>query len=941
MRSAIDKTGATARLVSGIVSLLFVFLAQIAWAETSPRYYAVEASARVQSSPPKITLEWPADERATSYRVYRKPLGASSWTPLGSLQGNGTVYTDTAVSAGSAFEYQIEKSTSYGYKGYVYLFGGIEAPMIENRGKVVLIVENKYAADLASELFRLQQDLAGDGWVVLRHDVARSDTPVNVKKLIKADYDADASNVKSVFLFGNVPVPYSGDFCPDNHVLDHQGAWPADAYYGDMDGTWTDQSVYSTSAERSRNHNVPGDGKFDQTNLPSEVELQVGRVDLSNMTCFANKTPSRSEKDLLRQYLNKDHNFRHRLIAVERRGLVCDNFGERNGEAFAASGWRNFAPFFGASKVSEVPGGSYFPTVASQSYLWSYGTGGGSFYTCNGIGSSDDFANIDVKTVFTMFLGSYFGDWDNESNFLRAPLGSTTYGLTASWSGRPHWYYHHMALGETIGFSTRLSQNNSGLYVAQNQGARQVHVALMGDPTLRMHPVVPPSGLSGSANSSGVTLNWGPSPDTNLRGYHVYRAASALGPFTRLNGAPISGTSYTDQGASGNSTYMVRAIKLEEAGSGTYLNPSQGVFFSVNGSGGNPPPPTPPAPPANLSAAAPLSSEVMLSWIDASSNETGFRVERKSGSAGVFQQIAVADANSVSYRDSNVVPGTFYGYRLRAINSLGDSPNSNESSVTTPAAVIPSGPTQVAFIKADNSTQGNWRGAYGTDGYQIMGNEVSYPAYAVVTSNGKAYYEWRDSTTDPRALQKAGASDRVAASWYSSSEFSVEVNFIDGKTHRLGIYCLDWDASGRSQTVDVLDSATGAVLNSQTLTAFSGGRYLVWDIRGQVSLRFKKVSGFNAVLMGLFFDQATTQFGGSNSGSGALSLGSANPLANGQFQLRITGELGQIFTIQASSDCKSWTPINTVTLLNPIQDFSDPNARQFPTRFYRAVPLIP
>jgi hypothetical protein len=644
--------------------------------------------------------------------------------------------------------------------------------------------------------------------------------------------------------------------------------------------------------------------------------------------------------------LNKDHNFRHRLMAVERRGLVCDNFGERDGEAFAASGWRNFAPFFGAANVSEVPYGNYFPTVASQSYLWSYGTGGGSYYTCNGIGSSDDFANTDVKTVFTMFLGSFFGDWDNESNFLRAPLGSTTYGLTASWAGRPHWFYHHMALGETIGFSTRLSQNNGsgGLYAAQNQGSRQVHVALMGDPTLRMHPVIPPSGLSGSVNSSGVTLNWGPSSDTNLRGYHVYRAASALGPFTRIDaGAPISGTSYTDQSGSGNYTYMVRAIKLEESGSGTYYNPSQGVFFSVNGSnsGGTPPPPIPPAAPANLSAAAPASSEVLLSWIDASSNETGFRIERKYGAAGVFQQIAVVAANVASYRDSNVVPGTSYGYRLRAINSQGDSSNSNEASVTTPSIVIPSGPTQVAFIKTDSSTQGNWQGAYGAEGFQIIGNEVSYPAYAVVTSNGKAYYEWRDSTTDPRALQKAGTSDRVAASWFANSEFSVEVNFIDGKTHRLGIYCLDWDASGRSQTVDVLDRATGAVLNSQTLAGFSGGRYLAWDIRGQVNLRFKKESGFNAVLMGLFFDQATTQFGGSSSSSGVLSLGSTGGLANGKFQLRISGEIGQIFTIQASSDFKSWTPINTVTLLNPIQDFSDLNASQFPARFYRAVPLIP
>src|SRR5690606_147611 len=152
------------------------------------------------------------------------------------------------------------------------------------------------------------------------------------------------------------------------------------------------------------------------------------------------------------------------------------NFVGRDGLAFASSGWRNFASMFGAEKVTAVPGWQYFPTVGSSGYLWSYGTGGGGYYTCNGVGGSDDFANVEVQTVFTMFLGSYFGDWDNESNFLRAPLGSGK-ALTTSWAGRPHWFYHHMALGEPIGYSTTLSQNNGygGLYEGQNWGTRQVH----------------------------------------------------------------------------------------------------------------------------------------------------------------------------------------------------------------------------------------------------------------------------------------------------------------------------------------------------------------------------------------------------------------------------------------------------------------------------------
>jgi len=109
----------------------------------------------------------------------------------------------------------------------------------------------------------------------------------------------------------------------------HLGAWPADLYYGDVNGIWTDNSVNKTDSDDPRNDNIPGDGKFDQSNIPSPVELEVGRVDMFDLPAFN----PRSEKDLLRQYLIKDHNFRHKLVTTVRRGLVRDNFGDLSGDA--------------------------------------------------------------------------------------------------------------------------------------------------------------------------------------------------------------------------------------------------------------------------------------------------------------------------------------------------------------------------------------------------------------------------------------------------------------------------------------------------------------------------------------------------------------------------------------------------------------------------------
>ena len=148
--------------------------------------------------------------------------------------------------------------------------------------------------------------------------------------------------------------------------------------------------------------------------------------------------------------------------------------------------------------------------------------------------------------------------------------------------------------------------------------------------------------------------------------------------------------------------------------------------------------------------------------------------------------------------------------------------------------------------------------------------------------------------------------------------------------------CLDWDTTARSQTVDLLDAATGALLISQTLTGFNGGTYLVWDIKGHVQVRFTKLAGNNALVMGLFFGPAATQLG--NLGSGNLSAGSpAGSLASG-FQIQITGQIGAQFVIQASTDLQHWQNIANVTLSAPALGFADPDAATIPFRFYRALP---
>ena len=90
------------------------------------------------------------------------------------------------------------------------------------------------------------------------------------------------------------------------------------------------------------------------------------------------------------------------------------------------------------------------------------------------------------------------------------------------------------------------------------------------------------------------------------------------------------------------------------------------------------------------------------------------------------------------------------------------------------------------------------------------------------------------------------------------TSFTIDVNLTDGQTHDVALYFLDWYSGGRNETVQVTDAATGAVLDTETVSSFSGGDYLQWAVSGDVEFTFTKTAGTNAVLTGLFFDPATS-----------------------------------------------------------------------------------
>lgn len=553
-------------LIFGLLSCSYLANAQVGKNQS----VLLNAAAQPNGS---ITLKWPAATATDSFKIYKRlKLDQGSWgNPVVTLSGTTTSWNDATMKVGSSAEYAIAKLNAAKQTTAIgYLYAGNKVAAIENFGGIILLIDSSYRLALNNELTTLKNDLSNSGWVVHTLYAGRKEAASAVKARIESKYNSLVQKPRALYIIGHVPVPYSGYFSggidkcafpPDGHVEgsgDHTGAWPADAYYGDFDGIYTD-FITCTTGSQARHKNLPGDGKFDQCKIQGTVAMEIGRVDLFNMPLFNN-----NDTLLTKKYLDKVHEWRTNQLAYIDRGLIDDNFTSLD---LSATGWMGISSMVNNDSIFNNR--DYFTSQNQGNYLWSYGCGAGSYTSCSGIGSSGNFNPGTFKNIFTMLAGSFFGDWDIANNFLRAPLASGS--IASFWGGIPKWYIYPMGLGETIGYATKKTQNTKDL--SFNGSQNSVHIALMGDPTLRVRNTPPCSGLTAVSMGSKIKLNWN-AVSGNIVGYNVYLKQSETAAWTKINATPITGTSTTIANWLNNPDliFAVRAVSLETTASGSFYN---------------------------------------------------------------------------------------------------------------------------------------------------------------------------------------------------------------------------------------------------------------------------------------------------------------------------------------------------------------------------------
>ena len=290
-----------------------------------------------------------------------------------------------------------------------------------------------------------------------------------------------------------------------------------------------------------------------------------------------------------------------------------------------------------------------------------------------------------TNTVTTSSIGLQWADnaANEEGVKLERSANGVTYSLISTLAANII-SYTDSGLIENTAYWYRLYAYNAG----GNSGYSNVISAT----TAISAPSSPISLTANAISATQLSLSWNDTSG-NESGFKVERSLNGSN-FSLLASLGSNITVYSDNAVTPANTYWYKIYAYNAGGNSGYSNIASAMTPDV----------LPNAPnvftPTSVSA-----YQVVITWTDNSNNETGFKVERKTG-AGSYSQIDIVAANVITYTDNTVSSYTGYYYRVRAYNAAGNSAYSGEVYVETPLPQAPTAPSALTVTAVTTSSIG-------------------------------------------------------------------------------------------------------------------------------------------------------------------------------------------------------------------------------------------
>ena len=237
--------------------------------------------------------------------------------------------------------------------------------------------------------------------------------------------------------------------------------------------------------------------------------------------------------------------------------------------------------------------------------------------------------------------------------------------------------------------------------------------------TLHCAPAAPVVRIGNSATSGKPVLTW--NAVYGATSYRIYRSTSKGSGYSLLG--TTTATSYTNTGAKAGTTYYYRVKACNDAGLSPYSNIVSGKVKTVT--------PKPAAPVVKIGNSA-SSGKPMLTW-NAVSGATSYKVYRATSQNGTYSLLGTVTATS--YTNTGAKAGTTYYYKVKAVNSAGESAYSN---------VVSGRATVTTLTMGHSSTSGKpqltWKAVSGATSYKVYRATTKNGAYSVInTTKARTY----------------------------------------------------------------------------------------------------------------------------------------------------------------------------------------------------------